>query len=146
MLRRPPRSTRTDTLFPYTTLFRSSRARPCRRAGARTRAPAGRTRVHAWSSLILLVCGRQREHPVILAVVLDPVGSREDAPGRLQRDHQARVADRAARLHLDGRPDIEGDTLHGALAAPSYVFLDRGPPRHTRRSPLPPQPRTPPTL
>src|SRR3546814_10236393 len=26
MRRRPPRSTRTDTLFPYTTLFRSSRA------------------------------------------------------------------------------------------------------------------------
>src|SRR3546814_3966760 len=26
MLRRPPRSTRTDTLFPYTTLFRSKRA------------------------------------------------------------------------------------------------------------------------
>src|SRR3546814_17192037 len=25
MFRRPPRSTRTDTLFPYTTLFRSSR-------------------------------------------------------------------------------------------------------------------------
>src|SRR3546814_13573745 len=25
MLRRPPRSTRTDTLFPYTTLFRSDR-------------------------------------------------------------------------------------------------------------------------
>src|SRR3546814_10329841 len=29
MIRRPPRSTRTDTLFPYTTLFRSNRA-PCR--------------------------------------------------------------------------------------------------------------------
>src|SRR3546814_6264024 len=27
MLRRPPRSTRTDTLFPYTTLFRSTGAR-----------------------------------------------------------------------------------------------------------------------
>src|SRR3546814_1533383 len=27
MIRRPPRSTRTDTLFPYTTLFRSTRAR-----------------------------------------------------------------------------------------------------------------------
>src|SRR3546814_19059858 len=26
MIRRPPRSTRTDTLFPYTTLFRSTRA------------------------------------------------------------------------------------------------------------------------
>src|SRR3546814_19794358 len=27
MLRRPPRSTRTDTLFPYTTLFRSAQPR-----------------------------------------------------------------------------------------------------------------------
>src|SRR3546814_11531330 len=26
MIRRPPRSTRTDTLFPYTTLFRSERS------------------------------------------------------------------------------------------------------------------------
>src|SRR3546814_14895426 len=26
MIRRPPRSTRTDTLFPYTTLFRSTKA------------------------------------------------------------------------------------------------------------------------
>src|SRR3546814_18492378 len=31
MIRRPPRSTRTDTLFPYTTLFRSQRARDARR-------------------------------------------------------------------------------------------------------------------
>src|SRR3546814_14796431 len=28
MIRRPPRSTRTDTLFPYTTLFRSPPRRP----------------------------------------------------------------------------------------------------------------------
>src|SRR3546814_17137672 len=28
MIRRPPRSTRTDTLFPYTTLFRSREGRP----------------------------------------------------------------------------------------------------------------------
>src|SRR3546814_15983724 len=36
MIRRPPRSTRTDTLFPYTTLFRSLvpfRPRPHRRQG-----------------------------------------------------------------------------------------------------------------
>src|SRR3546814_18748332 len=31
MIRRPPRSTRTDTLFPYTTLFRSSAGRRIRR-------------------------------------------------------------------------------------------------------------------
>src|SRR3546814_17223436 len=29
MIRRPPRSTRTDTLFPYTTLFRSCHACEC---------------------------------------------------------------------------------------------------------------------
>src|SRR3546814_19264285 len=34
MIRRPPRSTRTDTLFPYTTLFRSPGRRP-RAAGRR---------------------------------------------------------------------------------------------------------------
>src|SRR3546814_5384190 len=32
MIRRPPRSTRTDTLFPYTTLFRSGGARAARDA------------------------------------------------------------------------------------------------------------------
>src|SRR3546814_19712964 len=31
MIRRPPRSTRTDTLFPYTTLFRSQRRRKAAR-------------------------------------------------------------------------------------------------------------------
>src|SRR3546814_1991940 len=35
MIRRPPRSTRTDTLFPYTTLFRSASAQP-RRLSATT--------------------------------------------------------------------------------------------------------------
>src|SRR3546814_10629119 len=30
MIRRPPRSTRTDTLFPYTTLFRSAKIRACK--------------------------------------------------------------------------------------------------------------------
>src|SRR3546814_9449549 len=38
MIRRPPRSTRTDTLFPYTTLFRSADAA----AAARTRPPRRR--------------------------------------------------------------------------------------------------------
>src|SRR3546814_4177599 len=34
MIRRPPRSTRTDTLFPYTTLFRSGFCRLSTRASA----------------------------------------------------------------------------------------------------------------
>src|SRR3546814_8798770 len=45
MIRRPPRATRTDTLFPYTTLFRSRYAlRPpgtAIRANARSRTRAG---------------------------------------------------------------------------------------------------------
>src|SRR3546814_16319720 len=35
MIRRPPRSTRTDTLFPYTTLFRSGFVQVLRRAAAK---------------------------------------------------------------------------------------------------------------
>src|SRR3546814_1401983 len=40
MIRRPPRSTRTDTLFPYTTLFRS--APNCASSGARKMAALAR--------------------------------------------------------------------------------------------------------
>src|SRR3546814_18424004 len=38
MIRRPPRSTRTDTLFPYTTLFRSLRGGKPRHLRARSAA------------------------------------------------------------------------------------------------------------
>src|SRR3546814_9493901 len=38
MIRRPPRSTRTDTLFPYTTLFRSRSRRWCWNCAARASA------------------------------------------------------------------------------------------------------------
>src|SRR3546814_18646737 len=43
MIRRPPRSTRTDTLFPYTTLFRSAHIDGCCRPvhPARGREPDG---------------------------------------------------------------------------------------------------------
>src|SRR3546814_1416115 len=39
MIRRPPRSTRTDTLFPYTTLFRSALIGDARHRVARSRQP-----------------------------------------------------------------------------------------------------------
>src|SRR3546814_2089590 len=45
MIRRPPRSTRTDTLFPYTTLFRS----PCPRT-APDRSDRHRYRGGDWSA------------------------------------------------------------------------------------------------
>src|SRR3546814_8835791 len=49
MIRRPPRSTRTDTLFPYTPLFRSARPQRQRQnhAGAASCAPARTDGRHA---------------------------------------------------------------------------------------------------
>src|SRR3546814_13029878 len=41
MIRRPPRSTRTDTLFPYTTLFRSRRVESALGWGAAGPPPPG---------------------------------------------------------------------------------------------------------
>src|SRR3546814_20342152 len=47
MIRRPPRSTRTDTLFPYTTLFRSIEKRPLAVGRAHRRAgQPGQSRRH----------------------------------------------------------------------------------------------------
>src|SRR3546814_4886467 len=42
MIRRPPRSTRTDTLFPYTTLFRAFRCLPRADGGDQGRIFSGR--------------------------------------------------------------------------------------------------------
>src|SRR3546814_11916155 len=53
MIRRPPRSTRTYTLFPYTTLFRSDRL-----PSATTQRP----RLPSWPRLSLLRGGRSRHY------------------------------------------------------------------------------------
>src|SRR3546814_4438893 len=64
MIRRPPRSTRTDTLFPYTTLFRS-RLRHVGRSFGPWIVPApsspGRTRMKLRHARMLALC-RSEEH------------------------------------------------------------------------------------
>src|SRR3546814_8285938 len=45
MIRRPPRSTRTDTLFPYTTLFRSDTGKAAFYFKPRVRRPAVKTSI-----------------------------------------------------------------------------------------------------
>src|SRR3546814_1614302 len=63
MRRPPPRSTRTDTLFPYTTLFRSCRAapagrsRPCRAPPDYRAKPRRRLRCDAAGRLVDQVVG-----------------------------------------------------------------------------------------
>src|SRR3546814_9941934 len=56
MIRRPPRSTRTDTLFPYTTLFRSLSLRRIHVAGLVT--------VAAWADRAADDAGRLRPFPI----------------------------------------------------------------------------------
>src|SRR3546814_3190660 len=72
MIRRPPRSTRTDTLFPYTTLFRSERCHPLSPDGRRLLRPenGGRCRCSGRDhrardeppGTAPLVAGRSEEH------------------------------------------------------------------------------------
>src|SRR3546814_8565676 len=78
MIRRPPRSTRTDTLFPYTTLFRSVRDPPAARsqlgdgagpaadAGEGGGAGSGRDRSHGR--------GGREEAEARTALLADPAG------------------------------------------------------------------------
>src|SRR3546814_18312720 len=93
MIRRPPRSTRTDTLFPYTTLFRSANGR-------------------------LPVQARYRENVEPLPVVDDGtfrLGQSNERVRDLQRvmaDEGYRVTDGGA-LDQDGvyRPGMQGALL-----------------------------------
>src|SRR3546814_2137906 len=75
MIRRPPRSTRTDTLFPYTTLFRSGLADPMCAGGLGARVevedvlntdlPAGEPQSHGWRApwqAAACAIGRSEEH------------------------------------------------------------------------------------
>src|SRR3546814_2139922 len=61
MIRRPPRSTRTDTLFPYTTLFRSP-DQPRAGDGARSSGQTFRQR-HVGLALGRGACGALRPRP-----------------------------------------------------------------------------------
>src|SRR3546814_9476152 len=51
MIRRPPRFTRTDTLFPYTTLFRSERSRQMTIFVFEVREKAVDAGVHTWMAV-----------------------------------------------------------------------------------------------
>src|SRR3546814_9648259 len=82
MRRRPPRSTRTDTLFPYTTLFRSrSRGHP----GRRLQTSPSRSRSHELPDHRKLRPAVRHElpHPRPAAPV-PPVGRSEEHTSELQ--------------------------------------------------------------
>src|SRR3546814_12234029 len=73
MIRRPPRSTRTDTLFPYTTLFRAILVEIPVYISLDNRGAIART--HMLQSLLHGHVHGQRVHPVNL-----PAGNTESLP------------------------------------------------------------------
>src|SRR3546814_13749237 len=75
MIRRPPRSTRTDTLFPYTTLFRSASS------PARTRSGGQRTVPTHTAVVPRLVLGTHWPQPRVLLCQFGfrPSGNPQDA-------------------------------------------------------------------
>src|SRR3546814_13470246 len=81
MLRHPPRSTRTDTLFPYTTLFRSRHAYSARRDDA-----ADAQRIYARGRPLRILLGRGDTRDLQRDLV---GGSGGGSPDRRQRDDPA---------------------------------------------------------
>src|SRR3546814_7637739 len=109
MIRRPPRSTRTDTLFPYTTLFRSRHADP--RAGSRRQAvlPADRPHPDAEKHIARPQApGREEDRAGIEdAVRLAMRGADPPRAGRLSRTG----AKSGARVGAPPRPRIRDPRL-----------------------------------
>src|SRR3546814_10786448 len=74
MVRRPPMSTRTDTLFPYTTLFRSCLGPPqppgklVKRRQPKAVRPMNDKRIGAWNIKPALHDGRGKQHIIALVV------------------------------------------------------------------------------
>src|SRR3546814_14085258 len=70
-IRRPPRSTRTDTLFPYTTLFRSMGAEPIRLEARHRSARMLRTAMGG-------AIAEWLAEPDIIEIMLNPDGRSEE--------------------------------------------------------------------
>src|SRR3546814_8946143 len=86
MIRRPPRSTRTDTLFPYTTLFRSLIGAPKFCGGARLRDGGDRRPAFAAQLRADRIVGAQRQE--------NPAARRVAKACRHQRIEVERKSDR----------------------------------------------------
>src|SRR3546814_5747902 len=114
MIRRPPRSTRTDTLFPYTTLFRSLRlvVDETRSAGREIDEEVLGDRQHARAA------GGFQNGEIELAAVDEGLGEERPAEALLAGGD---LAPRFRRRHYGGRIEAErgvlGIRLHDHLLA-----------------------------
>src|SRR3546814_15264033 len=101
MIRRPPRSTRTDTLFPYTTLFRSDEIVKTER-GRGTQVHIGLLELleQAQADIVHDACdGRHHHHRrAARSAALDIATA--DVDQASNREHQPQAARRGCRLLL----------------------------------------------
>src|SRR3546814_17741127 len=97
MIRRPPISTRTDTLFPYTTLFRSLELRARQIVDALLQ--GGPIAQRAAKDLVFTVAGRPTDEPLIeetaarIAELRASAEAREGVAAFLEKSKQARRGD-----------------------------------------------------
>src|SRR3546814_12142830 len=117
MIRRPPRSTRTDTLFPYTTLFRSLDAVLAGQFGSHRLGLLPAPRVHDGDAGTL---ARQRVADAPTEPAVAAGHQRDSAPQlhvfllvrrRVSRGHASRAAPAPA-IRPGTRPTIEDRTSH----------------------------------
>src|SRR3546814_7185275 len=103
MRRRPPRSTRTDTRFPYTTLFRSARRHLViaedQFLGDAAAHRNGQVRVHLVAVIAVAVALRQAHHHAKRAAARDDGGLVDRVRRRLVEGDQ-----RMASLVIGGHP------------------------------------------
>src|SRR5881628_3818789 len=125
MIRRPPRSTRQSTLFPYTTLFRSRR-KPLLMAASPSRdrhGPLSTPGAAVPPEHHELVVGEQVGESLWLQIVqLDAVGAERQVSEHGRRDLRRQGAH--GLLDVAAGPDVLGDTA-GALCEPlEHVRVD----------------------
>src|SRR3546814_17135927 len=134
MIRRPPRSTRTDTLLPYTTLFRSRRSAPNRTRLTKTSSLRGAEgdaaisshrpdcKADSWRLLppafagVAMTAGQLPR----LELGLEPqAGAPEEEGGNQPEPRRAIEAVTHAFLSIGGRPDrksvVEGKSVSGRV-------------------------------
>src|SRR3546814_16391110 len=118
MIRRPPRSTRTDTLFPYTTLFRSPRAAPERGQWPRkdTEAPSLRSSAVNLAILAIVPAERAGEDPAAAAEGVERPDDAMLAPEAQHREVGAEQAHAGGGAEPAAQP-LVGTTPGGAAPA-----------------------------
>src|SRR3546814_14188383 len=114
MRRRPPRSTRTDTLFPYKTLFRS--ATPERRLKNSTM----NTTADSLARTLDLPCGARLNNRLCKAAMTEGLADAQLRPTARRNALYRRWSEGGAGLLLTGNVQID----HRVLERPGNVALD----------------------